>query len=360
MKSRNETAAQFFEGEILIGLRGFRVMGLGLKTRLAQLESELGRDLLAGVSRSFYLSLRALPKVLRGPVSLAYLLARASDTIADATCVDGAARLDYLERFRRVIAGEAEDEALFVTLAEDLAARHDHARECELLRNLRKCVDWLEATPERERRTIRKVQEPIIRGQRLDIERFELCEGVRALATAAELDEYTYLVAGAVGEFWTEISMDNLPGYTKRRREEMCALGIRYGKGLQLVNILRDVAKDLRNGRCYLPMEELGEEGICPAAILRVSEKWQGVCAEHLACGQEYVEALGNRRARFATELPLVLAVKTNVRVRAADWDALEAGVKVTRKEVKRAMLAGIWRMVTRSSINQSINSSLT
>lgn len=302
------------------------------------------------MSRSFYLSLRALPKVLRGPVSLSYLLARASDTIADATCADGTERLGYLERFRRVLADGAEDAALFRELSEGLAARHDHPKECELLRKLRKCVDWLEAMPAREQASIRRVQEPIIRGQRLDIERFEMQAGPQALRTAAELDEYTYLVAGAVGEFWTVISMDNLPDFTRRPREEMIALGIRYGKGLQLVNILRDVAKDLRNGRCYLPAEELGEDGLSPRSILRAAEKWHAVCAGHLACGREYVQAVKNRRARFATELPLVLAVQTNERVRTATWEALESGVKVTRKEVKRAMLGGIWRAIFRSS----------
>ena len=39
--------------------------------------------LLPQVSRSFYLTIRVLPADLRRPVGLAYLLARAADTIAD-------------------------------------------------------------------------------------------------------------------------------------------------------------------------------------------------------------------------------------------------------------------------------------
>ena len=41
-------------------------------------------DLLKSVSRSFYLSMRFLPLAMREPISLGYLLARFSDTIADA------------------------------------------------------------------------------------------------------------------------------------------------------------------------------------------------------------------------------------------------------------------------------------
>src|SRR5256886_16708799 len=44
---------------------------------------ELRGRVLRSVSRSFYLSLRILPAGLREPLSLAYLLARATDTIAD-------------------------------------------------------------------------------------------------------------------------------------------------------------------------------------------------------------------------------------------------------------------------------------
>ena len=42
---------------------------------------QLFRDILKGVSRSFYLTLRVLPAELREPIVLAYLLARAADTL---------------------------------------------------------------------------------------------------------------------------------------------------------------------------------------------------------------------------------------------------------------------------------------
>src|SRR5262249_32426307 len=45
--------------------------------------TDLVGDLLRRVSRSFYLSLAILPSSLREPIGLAYLLARASDTVAD-------------------------------------------------------------------------------------------------------------------------------------------------------------------------------------------------------------------------------------------------------------------------------------
>ena len=45
-------------------------------------------DLLRATSRSFYLTLRVLPGGVRPQISLAYLLARTSDTIADAQAIN--------------------------------------------------------------------------------------------------------------------------------------------------------------------------------------------------------------------------------------------------------------------------------
>ncbi|MCX7825074.1 MAG: squalene/phytoene synthase family protein, partial [Verrucomicrobiae bacterium] len=52
--------------------------------------------LLKEVSRSFYLTLRVLPGALRPAISLAYLLARASDTIADTKVVPREKRRQHL------------------------------------------------------------------------------------------------------------------------------------------------------------------------------------------------------------------------------------------------------------------------
>ena len=69
------------------------------------------RRLLTGVlrrvSRAFYLTLRVLPRALRTPIGLAYLLARAADTIADARAATPTRRLVALRRFRATIARPA-------------------------------------------------------------------------------------------------------------------------------------------------------------------------------------------------------------------------------------------------------------
>src|SRR5436305_11632874 len=69
-------------------------------------------SILAQVSRSFYLSIRLLPKKLRDPVSIGYLLARASDTIADTTDLPIELRTEKLRVLTRGIQGEALGDAI--------------------------------------------------------------------------------------------------------------------------------------------------------------------------------------------------------------------------------------------------------
>src|SRR5882757_2811388 len=100
---------------------------------------DLGGPLLASVSRSFYLSIRLLPRKLRAPIGLAYLLARASDTIADSTEAPVATRLQHLTAFARMIRSGRPD-----GLDELQREIHTaHPGETMLLCNLDRCVEWL-------------------------------------------------------------------------------------------------------------------------------------------------------------------------------------------------------------------------
>src|ERR1044071_2980882 len=64
--------------------------------------------LLRPVSRSFYLSIRILPRRLREPVGLAYLLARTTDSVADTAQIPAELRIQTLEKLRGLIAGKRD------------------------------------------------------------------------------------------------------------------------------------------------------------------------------------------------------------------------------------------------------------
>lgn len=69
-------------------------------------KQELLRDLLKQVSRLFYTTLIVVPADVRDQVSLAYLFARAADTIADTELIDRSHRLDLLSLLKRQFASD--------------------------------------------------------------------------------------------------------------------------------------------------------------------------------------------------------------------------------------------------------------
>jgi len=309
---------------------------------MSRSRTELPLALLAAVSRSFYLSLRVLPGPLRFPLGLGYLLARATDTVADAEGIPEERRSALLDGLARRIAGEA-GMALPSWLA-DCGASVPHAGERELLGRVPELLELLDASEAADRDDLREVLAAITRGQQLDLARGR--NGF-TLETEEDLVEYADLVAGAVGVFWTRVSLRHLPGCARAPAAELEDWGLRFGRGLQLVNILRDFPVDLARGRCYLPGAELRAAGIDPARLATepqgarvVFEAWCARALQELACGSRYAEALRPARLRFAVLVPWMLGEQTLARVRER---FPERGVKVTRTEVRRVLVRAAW-----------------
>lgn len=307
---------------------------------------QLGAEVLRSVSRSFYLSLRVLPKPLRDPLSLAYLLARATDTIADTLQPPVELRIEALGRLAAAIQGTAPKESMD-ELRKSFAAQQNDEAERKLIQQIPALLDWLAELPAADRHEVRDVLRKINRGQLLDLERFGAGNGIDTLQDAGQLDEYTYLVAGCVGEFWTRLCFLHVKKFSARPESEMRDLGIRYGKGLQLINILRDAGNDLRNGRCYFPSDELDSLGLTSADIVRdpsaiepVLGKWREEAARGIEAGIEYASAVRNRRVRFATSLPALIGARTLALLRKAGPAGLTRRVKVPRAEVRKMILS--------------------
>lgn len=307
--------------------------------------TELRGPILRAVSRSFYISIRFLPRRLRQPVGLAYLLARATDTVADTAQIPALVRAQMLADLSSVVQGEVSPDAL-VDLVNSFAPLQTNDVERQLIESLPNCLEELARSSCDDRDDIRSVLQKITKGQALDIARFGDMAQPRALATDLELHEYTYLVAGCVGEFWTRLCFRHVRNFSDLPEMEMAELGKRYGNGLQLINILRDAHSDLQAGRCYFPIQELKEIGIDPSQILLepsrfefILEKWREEAQRGLIAGMGYVHAIRNPRIRGATALPALIGARTLSMLRAAGPTELHRKIKVPRHEV-RAMIA--------------------
>jgi farnesyl-diphosphate farnesyltransferase len=225
------------------------------------------------------------------------------------------------------------------------------------------CLNWLDQIDQADRNDIRMVLQKITRGQMLDLQRFDNPKEIRALGTAADLDEYTYLVAGCVGEFWTRLCFRHVQNFASLSEDEMLALGKRYGMALQLINVLRDAGSDLRAGRCYFPEFELNAAHLALSQILSEPERFQPIYRDWLAkakagleCGIQYSRAIENRRVRAATVLPALIGAHTLSLLENAGPAALQRTMKVPRHEVRAMILRLAVTLASRKQIDAIFN----
>ena len=308
-------------------------------------------DLLKATSRSFYLTLRVLPATVRPQIGLAYLLARTTDTIADTELVPLEQRLDALQRLRERILTSSTVPLNFG----ELAQHQGLPAERVLLEKAGDSLALLQTLSPDDLQLVRTLLDIIMGGQELDLRRFAGASGrgIVALATAAELDDYTYRVAGCVGEFWTRICRAHLFPRARLDDRQLLADGIRFGQGLQLVNILRDLPADLRNGRCYLPRTALAAAGLTPETLLAPAGEAAfrplyldhlELAAAHLRAGWEYTNALPRScvRVRLACAWPVLIGWRTIEKLRTARGAEIQQRVKVPRREVRMILLRSV------------------
>jgi 15-cis-phytoene synthase len=179
-----------------------------------------------GEARSFYVAFRLLPRARRQSMYALYAFMRHTDDLAD-----GAGSVAEKERALRLwrteldaaLAGEPVAWPGLLALADSVSRWGiPHPLLCA-----------------------------VIDGVSMDVR-------PRLFASFDELADYCYHVASVVGLCCIHIWGYQSDGGRAERLAEAC------GIALQLTNILRDVREDARNGRVYLPQDELARFGVEP------------------------------------------------------------------------------------------------
>ena len=301
--------------------------------------------MLKSTSRSFYPTLKYLPKKVRGQIGLLYLLARVADTIADSKHGDTEELLRLLHQYNDVAQGKSTKLPDFSSLA----GIQDNPSEAELLRNVDDVIEGLKEYSEDDRVRMLECLDIIVGGQILDLERFGPAnEGgnISALKDNSELDDYTFRVAGCVGVFWTKMSLAHIISIPPEQEEDFFEKGVRFGKALQMINILRDIPEDLRFGRCYIPSQKLNEYGMEPSDLLEpdniekfrpLYDEYLDLTNDHLDAAIEYIKMLPETQFRLKAScmLPVLIGQRTVTLLR--DGNILDSAdrIKVTRDEIK-------------------------
>jgi 15-cis-phytoene synthase len=148
-------------------------------------------------------------------ITIFYAFCRVIDDIADSSELSAVEKRMRLAKWRQMLHATAQNEPLLARDVRELIAKYSLP------------IGMLEE---------------IIAGVEMDL------STLRYL-TFEELRVYCYRVASAVGLVSIEIF-----GYRNQRCKQYA---IELGLALQMTNIIRDVGKDIQNGRIYLPQEDL-------------------------------------------------------------------------------------------------------
>ena len=305
-------------------------------------------EVLKRVSRSFYLTLAILPQAVRFQIGLAYLFARAADTIADTGDLDDEVRLWCLQELKRQIGKDDPEWKHIQKIQAQVITKQSNPDERRLLEKLDHCFQIFLRFNHFDRSHIAQVVSVLIGGMEFDLQQFpkNTGQGVRALSESQDFEYYTYAVAGCVGEFWTKMTCAHIPGLRRWDQSNMIPLGIRFGKGLQMVNVLRDLPQDLRNGRCYIPEELLQTVNLVPEQLLDPSSAkafrplYRQLIQEardHLDQGWHYAMAIPRLevRLRLACMWPLLIGIRT-LQALSFSQQMLEpdTSIKISRRDV--------------------------
>ncbi|MEK6632351.1 MAG: phytoene/squalene synthase family protein, partial [Nitrospirota bacterium] len=293
------------------------------------------------MSRLFYTTLAVVPADVRDQIGLGYLFARAADTIADTDLIDRSRRLDFLSQLKAQFVSEQISWSQIRDIQQAMGPLQQDSSERVLLERLEDCFRLFQECSPEDRRRVQRLMTTLTQGMEMDLSRFpgQSVEDLVALKTIDDLDRYTYYVAGCVGEFWTDLMCAHRKALASWNVKQMSDVGVRFGKGLQLTNIVKDVAHDLQKGRCYIPETMLDEVGLTPRDLLNetnlprfrpVLSKLVRMAAEHLDQGWMYTMSIPRHemRLRLSCMWP-ILSAGESLKLVLHSPDLLNPAVKV-------------------------------
>ncbi|MEW5825594.1 MAG: phytoene/squalene synthase family protein [Candidatus Bipolaricaulota bacterium] len=271
-------------------------------------------------ARNFYLAFLTLPRGQRRAVYALYAFFREADDVADGAFPDPQPDATGGRR--------AGIEALRKRLAAAVAGSSFLERDLAL-------ADAI------ERFAIKPSDlEDVLTGVESDL-------GTVEMQTMNDLECYAYLVASAVGLAALAVLNDGVPPSDAMRER-----AIRFGLGMQLINVVRDVREDAAAGRLYVPREVLRAHGADPMD-LRSGRPTEAVCAaladiasracEHLAAGRALIPSVPGR-SRACLWLLAETYDGLLRRIERAGYDVFSSRIGLPTAQKLWLVLRSLWR----------------
>jgi phytoene synthase len=289
------------------------------------------RAIARGAAANFYYAFLALPKAKRNAICAVYAFMRHADDIADNTGLPLQQRYqdlqDWLNRAKRVIAGEPTDDAVLLALAD----------------------------AQRRFKIPLERFEQLIQGTTMDL---DLEQGVQSGGQGAamlydtfdQLYQYCFHVASVVG-----LACIRVFGYHDAAAEPLAE---KCGIAFQLTNIIRDVREDAALGRVYLPREDMerfgrstrelaaGNDHAAQAASFRPLLEFEAQRARDFYKSGRELLPLIDEDSRPALWVLINIYFRLLERIARRNYDVFSERVSLGRGEKLVFLLRGLFRRV--------------
>jgi farnesyl-diphosphate farnesyltransferase len=315
-----------------------------LSMQLNSPDAEYCTEVLSKVSRTFAPTIRMLPKRLNLPVTVAYLLCRIADTVEDEASLSRQDKENLLLTYADIFKQEEQDNK--TKFLSGVAIIPDHNTDVSLTKNLDRVFSVYKTFhPE-----VQKMIATWVVEMTLGMKKYSQSSAKRKkqfLHSMKELDEYMYYVAGTVGHMLTSLFTYFSKKITPALFKKMEFFSESFGKGLQMVNIIRDMAGDLKRGQSYIPDEILHKYKLNRQSIFEVQNSKNAelmfdeliqTAIGHLDKALAYVLLIPKEetRIRLFCLLPMFWAMQTLRQIQNNSLNLLTAEkVKISRKVIR-------------------------
>lgn len=205
--------------------------------------------ILPQVSRTFALTIPQLPEPLVLVVSNAYLLCRIADTIEDDSLLTFEQKTVFSNHFIDVVSGKESPHSFAEQLA-PLLSKNTPQAEQDLIQNTPLVIEITHSFNLNQQTQLIRCIKIMSNG----MAHFQRTASLNGLKNVEELNQYCYVVAGVVGEMLAALFCDYSQDIAKHQTQ-LEKLSVSFGQGLQMTNILKDIADDKERGICWLPQD---------------------------------------------------------------------------------------------------------
>ncbi|RSL33488.1 phytoene/squalene synthase family protein [Salibacterium salarium] len=233
--------------------------------------------MLKHTSRTFYIPITFLEPTLKKAVASAYLCMRAIDEIEDHENLDNTTKQHLLRSTSSLLKHPFDNEAY---------RRLVHPYKDIIPEVSLRLGDWISFCPTGIAPRVKDYTSKMAAGMA------DWAEKGWDINNKDDLDDYTYYVAGLVGEMLSDIWEWRDGTLTDR------SLAVAYGRGLQTVNILRNQQEDLERGVSFIPEDWNTDD------MFQYAE-------DNLALADKYIKDINSRSIVLFCKIPLALAKKT-------------------------------------------------